>query len=62
MLTHKDLCERLKLLEETILVEVLDIDSEMIVDRFEDVVEERYDYLVEELDELLDGEENDPYE
>lgn len=42
----KDLCERLKKLDEVTLMEVLDLSSEDLVDRFEDVIEERFDLLV----------------
>jgi hypothetical protein len=49
-MTFSELCERLKQLEETLLLEVLDIKSGQIVDRFQDVVEDKRDYLEEDLE------------
>ena len=49
-MTFNELCERLKQVEETILLELLDINSGQIVDRFEDVVEEKRDYLEDDLE------------
>ncbi len=51
-LTLHDICEKLKRLPETDLLEVLEINSEDIVDRFEDLIEKRLDYLLEELEDL----------
>lgn len=52
MLTLNDVCDRLMLMDEIILLEVLDIDSEDIVERFRDLIEERYEELLEELKDL----------
>ena len=49
-MTFTELCERLKEIEETLLLELLNINSGQIVDRFEDVVEERRDYIEEDLE------------
>lgn len=49
-MTFTELCERLKQVEETLLLELLDINSGQIVDRFEDVVEEKRDYLEDDLE------------
>lgn len=49
MLTLNDVLDRLKKIDEVSLLEVLDIDSNDIVDRFTDRVEERFDELQEEL-------------
>ena len=49
-MTFTELCEKLKEIEETILLELLDINSGQIVDRFEDVVEEKRDYLEDDLE------------
>lgn len=49
MLTLSDVLDRLKKIDEVSLLEVLDIDSNDIVDRFVDRVEERFDELQEEL-------------
>lgn len=47
-LTLIDLMDRLKKVDEISLLEVLDISSEDIIDRFSDKIEERFDYLVGE--------------
>lgn len=47
----KRLNEKLRLLDETLLAELLEITSEEIVDRFQDKIEEKYDYLARELEE-----------
>jgi hypothetical protein len=49
-MTFKDLCDRLKRLPEIDLLEVLDISSEDLVDRFEDFVEQKRDYLEDDLE------------
>ena len=46
--TFEELNSKLKSLDEVTLLEVLNISSEDIVDRFQDLVEERYDYLINE--------------
>jgi hypothetical protein len=48
-LTLEDIKDRLKRLDETTLLEVLDISSEEIVERFVDFIEERFERLEEEL-------------
>lgn len=50
-LTLPDLQERLKKLDETILLEVLEINSEEIVERFIDKIEEKFDELADDLNE-----------
>ena len=47
--TRHDMCDRLKNLDESSLLEVWDISSEDIVDRFNDKIEEKADELEEEL-------------
>lgn len=49
-MTFKDLCDKLKLLPEIDLMEVLEITSEDIVHRFEDFIEAKRDYIEEELE------------
>lgn len=49
MLTLEDVCERLKKIDEVSLLEVLEINSEEIVDRFIDKVELDLAELQEEL-------------
>lgn len=50
-LTLVELKERLKKLDETILCEVLDISSEELVDRFEDLIEENFEELESDLED-----------
>jgi|TARA_R100000951_G_scaffold114586_2_gene119843 ribosome assembly protein YihI (activator of Der GTPase) len=45
MLTLNELCDRLKHIDEISLMEVLEINSDEIVDRFVDKIEERMDDL-----------------
>jgi len=45
MLTLNELCERLKHIDEISLMEVLEINSDEIVERFVDKIEERMDDL-----------------
>ena len=51
MLTQKDIRDRLKKLDETTLLEILEISSEEIVDRFDDKIDEREEYFISDLDE-----------
>jgi hypothetical protein len=53
-LTFEDIRERLKRLDEVTLLEVLDISSEDLVERFADKIEDRLDELEPELEELED--------
>jgi hypothetical protein len=48
-MTLVELKDKLKRLDETILCEILDITSEELVDRFEDLIEEHFDELEEDL-------------
>jgi hypothetical protein len=48
-LTLVDISNRLKMLDEITLMEVLEINSEDLVDRFQDFIEDRADTLEEEL-------------
>ena len=50
-MTLYDLKERLKQQGEISILEVLEIDSEMLVERFEDLVESKFEYLENELGE-----------
>lgn len=49
MLTLNDVKERLSQYDEVTLLEVLDVSSEELVERFEDLIEQNYELLVEEL-------------
>jgi|TARA_R110002167_G_scaffold543_6_gene2449 hypothetical protein len=48
-LTIADISDRLKHLDEITLLEVLDISSEDLVERFQDLIEDRAEELEEEL-------------
>ena len=54
MLTLPEFSEKLEREEETILLEILNIESHEIVERFQDKVEERYEDLREEYEETED--------
>jgi hypothetical protein len=52
MITLTDLMEKLKAtVDEVSILELLNLTTADIVDRFEDVIEENYDRLVKEFDE-----------
>lgn len=51
MLTQKEVRDKLKKLDETTLLEILEITSEEIVDRFDDKIEEKEEYFINDLDE-----------
>ena len=53
MLTFKEVCEELSKLDETTLLEVLDITSDEIVNKFQDKIEEDLESLTIE-DSVLD--------
>lgn len=50
-LTLEEVFEKLKQQDETTLLEILDISSEELIDRFPDKVEERLDYFGIDLEE-----------
>jgi len=49
MITEKELKERLQQLDEISLLELLEINSEELVNRFGDKIEDRFEELSEEL-------------
>ena len=49
--TYTDIRERLKQIDEVSLLEILDIRSEDLVDRFDDKIEEKIDDLAEEFED-----------
>ncbi len=53
-LTVNDIREKLKQVDEVSLLEILNITSDEIVDRFDDRIEEREDYLRNEFEEEED--------
>ena len=48
-LTIPDIKEKLKLLDEITLLEMLNVNSEELIERFSDIVEDRADELEEEI-------------
>lgn len=52
MLTLNDVKDRLKQQPEILLLEILDVSSEDIVERFADIIEEHYESLAEELEDI----------
>ena len=50
-LTLVEVCEKLKDVDEITLMERLEINSEDLVSRFVDVIEDKYEELAEELDD-----------
>lgn len=49
--TWSEVLEKLSRIDEVSLLELLEINSEQIVDRFQDVIEERYDELYYRLED-----------
>lgn len=45
-LTFIDLCDELKKLDETTLLELLNISSEEIINKFQDKIEDNFDHLL----------------
>ena len=50
-ITFEEVKERLKRLDEITLLEVLNLNSEVIVDRFEDIIEENIETLAREFED-----------
>lgn len=59
-LTFEEICEHLKKYDETMLLELLNITSEEIVEKFQDKIEDNMDALAKEIDN--EEEEYDTYE
>lgn len=57
VMTLTELMERLSSLEETYLIELLGVQSVDIVEHFQDLIEEKYDDLCSELEEMGDDED-----
>lgn len=51
MLTFTDVCDRLKQQDEISVLEVLEITSDELVDRFTDKIENKLDYFLEDLED-----------
>ena len=52
MLTFIDVCDRLKQQDEISILEILEITSDELVERFKDRIEENYDELAEDLGDI----------
>lgn len=50
-LTLHELCEKLKQLDEISVLELLNISTEELIERFQDEIEERYDNLTTEFED-----------
>lgn len=51
MKTITDIIEQLKQIDEISLLEILDISSEDILEKFKDLIEERLEYFQQDLEE-----------
>ena len=49
-MTLTELSEKLQSFDEVMLLELLEINSEMIVAAFQDVIEERFEMLIKEIE------------
>jgi hypothetical protein len=49
-ITFEELKDALKRLDEVTLVELLGLQSDDLVERFDDVIEKKQEYLIKELD------------
>ena len=52
-LSFKEVCEELTKIDETTLLEILDISSEDIVNKFQDKIEDNLEELSSDLDEHI---------
>lgn len=50
-LTLHELCEKLKQLDEISVLELLNISTEELIEKFQDEIEERYDNLIEQFED-----------
>jgi tRNA A37 methylthiotransferase MiaB len=48
MITFTELCDKLKQMEETMLIELLELHSDEIVDRCTDLIEDKYEFLIDD--------------
>jgi len=55
-LTLQEIAEKLKRYDEILLLELLEISADDIVDRFMDIIEEKADFLENDLEEEEDQE------
>lgn len=59
MITLADLTNHLKRIDEISLLEILEISSEDLVERFTDFIEDRYDKLAEDFEEETESSETE---
>ena len=59
MLTLSDIRDKLKDLDEVTLIELLGVNTEQIVDAFEDIIEDRADELGAYFDDNTDSDEEE---
>ena len=52
-LSYKEVCEELTKIDETTLLEILDISSDEIVNKFQDKIEDNLEELSSDLDEHI---------
>ncbi len=53
-LTFEEIKERLKQFDELTLCEILEISSDDLVERFDDIIEENIEYFYEQVEETSD--------
>ena len=58
-MTKHDILEKLRNTEETLLIELLGLTSSDIVDQFLDLIEDRYEYLYRQVNDIENGTEED---
>lgn len=51
-LTHHELCEELEKQDEIELLELLNVTSEELVEKFQDKIEDNFDRLIKEIDNI----------
>lgn len=53
-MTFNEICDKLSHLDELDLLEILDISSDELVDRFQDKIESKLDYFKQDLEDDSD--------
>lgn len=57
-MTFNEVCDKLAQLDELHLLEILDISSDELVDRFQDKIESKLDYFKQDLEDDSDWDES----
>ena len=57
-MTFNEVCDKLSQLDELHLLEILDISSDELVDRFQDKIESKLDYFKQDLEDDSDWDES----